>query len=187
MPATTPAARDGNRITGLAPVLVWLAVVVAGFWWFALKDLRPFQRADSAALFTADDLPSIQRFVDQHGTRTGPGDSRLTVLHLRDAHCSCNRFTDPHVAELRSEYAARGVRVATLAIETGDAATRAWLPATPAALVLDAERRVLYLGPLSNSANCGREAAPVERVLDAALSGMRDAVTPTLGTGCFCT
>ncbi len=184
MPAAHSASVDNARGTGLVLVLLWLAVVITAFWWFALKDLREFRPMESAALFTTDELDRIGRFVDQHRASIGRGGAALTVLHLRDSPCSCNRFADPHVAALRSEYRARGVEVTTLAV---DAATRSWLPATPAALVLDADRQVLYLGPLSNAANCGRESAPVERVLDAALAGQRDPAQTTLGTGCLCT
>ena len=176
-----------DRGTGLALVLLWLAAVIASFWWFALKDLRPFGQQQSAALFTTDERDQIARFVDQHAGLVRRAGAMLTVLHLRDAKCSCNRFADPHVSALRSEYLARGVRVATLDVAATDAATRGWLPATPAALVLDANRQVLYLGPLSNAADCGRDAAPVERVLDAALAGHPDLAPTTLGTGCLCT
>lgn len=187
MPATHSASVDNAGGTGLVLVLLWLAIVITAFWWFALKDLRPFRAPESAALFTTDELDRIGRFVDQHHASIDRGRAALTVLHLRDSHCSCNRFADPHVAALRSEYRTRGVQVATLAVEAADAATRSWLPATPAALVLDAERQVLYLGPLSNAADCGRDSAPVERVLDAALAGQRNAAATTLGTGCLCT
>lgn len=186
MSATTSAAGNRTCTSGLALVLLWLAGVVTAFWWFAYKDLRPFPAPDSAALFAADDLPRIGRFVDEHATRGGAGAASLTVLHLRDASCGCNRFADPHVAALRSEYRARGVQVDTVDVEITDAATRAWLPATPAALVVDSDRQVIYLGPLSNAADCGRADAPVERVLEAALAGQRDPITTTLGTGCFC-
>jgi hypothetical protein len=187
MPTTYSASVDNAGGNGLVLVLLWLAIVIAAFWWFALKDLRPFRAPASAALFTTDELDQIGRFVDQHEAAIGRGRAALTVLHLRDSHCGCNRFADPHVAALRSDYRSRGVQVATLEVEAADTVTRSWLPATPAALVLDAERQVLYLGPLSNAADCGRAAAPVERVLDAALSGARNVANITLGSGCLCT
>jgi hypothetical protein len=184
MPATHSGSVDDAGGTGLVLVLLWLAVVITAFWWFALKDLRPFRPPESAALFTTDELDRIRRFVDLHQASIGGGGA-LTVLHLRDSLCSCNRFADPHVAALRREYGTRGVQVTTLTVDA--AMRRSWLPATPAALVLDSERRVLYLGPLSNAADCGRDSAPVERVLDAALAGQRNPAQTTLGTGCLCT
>lgn len=190
MPATQPTASDAHRPLELGLVVLWLAIVATAFWWFALRDLRPFAPAGTdstaAALFDADRLPQIQRFLAARGSLGQEPAAPLTLLHLRDPACSCNRFSDPHVAALREDYASRGVRVETLRVSMTRGDLGDWLPATPAALLIDQEGRVLYLGPLSEAANCGRDNAPVERALDHALAGHTAPAGTKLGTGCFC-
>jgi hypothetical protein len=190
MPATKPTANDAHRPLELGLVVLWLAIVVTAFWWFALRDLRPFVQEGSsvstAALFDADRLPRIQQFLATHASLARESAASLTLLHLRDPACRCNRFSDPHVAALRRDYGSRGVRIETLGVSMTRRDLADWLPATPAALLVDRQGRVLYLGPLSEAANCGRDNAPVERALDDALAGHSAAVGTRLGTGCFC-
>lgn len=186
MAQTTDNGIGNPRLLEWALVLLWFCVVAAAFWWFAVRDLRGFAPTGSAALFSADQLSRVERFVEQQRSlRSGPGGA-LTLLHLRDPGCGCNRFADPHVAALRRDYAPRGVRVATLPVSRDRDDVADWLPATPAGLLLDAQGRILYLGPLSESANCGRDGAPVERALDQALAGHPTAAQTILGTGCYC-
>lgn len=186
MSATRPNAAAAHRPLAVGLVALWLIIVAGAFWWFALRDLRPFPAITTAALFDADHLPQIQGFLDAHGQLAPAAGARLTLLHLRDPGCRCNRFTDPHVAALREDYESRGVRVDTLPVSLARGDLAQWLPATPAALLLDPQGRVPYLGPLSEAANCGRDNAAVERALDAALSGHTAAASPRLGSGCFC-
>lgn len=190
MPANTSNANDAHRPLEVGLVVLWLVIVATAFWWFALRDLRPFVQegtsVNTAALFDADRLPRIQRFLAAHASLAQESAAGLTLLHLRDPACRCNRFSDPHVAALRRDYGSRGVRIETLGVSMTQRDLADWLPATPAALLIDRQQRVLYLGPLSEAANCGRDNAPVERALDDALAGHGTAAATRLGTGCFC-
>lgn len=97
------------------------------------------------------------------------------MVHVYTPGCVCNRFTHPHLARIVTRYrpagvnffatarpaaAADGVAVDTfpqalprIALAPGNELS--WIDATPAALVYDAEGKLVYFGPYSDSARRG--------------------------------
>lgn len=182
---------------------LWLASAAAGFWYFQTRDARPFEtdsmlefdsgtRAEAAeSWYRAAILPRI-----------GAAPVTATVVHLYSEGCSCNRFTDRHLARIVARYRAQGVRF--VAATRADGTTRLqhsidlpqvtipgqrnldWLDSTPAALVYDSSGKLVYFGPYSNAAWCGTSGGLVERSLDRLLAGQKPRLQPFYSSGCFC-
>jgi hypothetical protein len=193
-----------------AVVWVWLGGTAYAFWSFEFKQQRSFEtartvlfdsgaRARSAeAWFRAVVAPRLDR----------EGAPVATVVHVYSANCPCNRFTHPHLARIVAGYQHRGVNFVTAVRAASVAAVNlpasvagpaglqqvelpaggdlAWIEATPAALVFDADGRLVYFGPYSDSARCGESGGLVERVLDRVLVGQTPQPQPFYGGGCFC-
>jgi hypothetical protein len=153
---------------------LWLAGTAYAFWSFEIKHQRTVffdsttQARSAEAWFRAAVAP-----------RAGVA----TVVHVYEANCPCNRFTHPHLARIISAYQQHGVRFISVARGTPGLA---WIEATPAALVFDANGRLVYFGPYSDSARCGESGGLVERVLDRMLAGQAPRPQPFYGGGCFC-
>ncbi|ALP51907.1 hypothetical protein Tel_01455 [Candidatus Tenderia electrophaga] len=192
-----------KQLWALSLVAGWLVFTAVAFWWFQLKDVRPFAPSSEnrAVFFRADAL--LQRLGSLvEDAPTG----RITVVHFWDPDCACSRFSDAHVAELIQAYGSRGVAfiVVPRAVAARDEARRRAvelfgapvtvaamddlaMPSSPAAAVLDAAGRLVYFGPYSNGAVCGAGGdAFVEKALDKALAGDTAQVLNMAAVGCFC-
>jgi Domain of unknown function (DUF6436) len=187
-----PVQRVPRMSTGLLWLIVaaWLGGAGYGIWFFELRLERPFVSAAHATLFesgahaqTAEDW--FRRSL------AGPEEQapvlQATVVHVYDAQCPCNRFSDPHLAKIEAAYRQRGVRF--LRVERSSrigAAARRWIESTPAALVFDARGKMVFFGPYSEGAACGATNGLVERVLDQVLSGRSPTPGLVISAGCFC-
>ena len=201
-------AMRNNKRTGAyawAVVAVWLAGTAYAFWSFELKQQRSFESARTV-LFdsgvrsrTAEDWfrAAVAPHLDRRQSVVA------TVVHVYAADCPCNRYTHPHLARILARYQARGVSFVAAARQAGVPAVTpvptglqqvvlpgggelAWIEATPAALVFDANGRLVYFGPYSDSVRCGDSGGLVERVLDRMLGGQAPRPQPFYGGGCFC-
>jgi hypothetical protein len=61
-----------------------------------------------------------------------------------------------------------------------------WVASLPAAFVFGADGELLYFGPYSDAAWCGRSGARVERVIERALHGLPPLAPTAASWGCFC-
>jgi hypothetical protein len=89
--------------------------------------------------------------------------------------------------EIEARFRDRGVRF--IRVESGSAAARglpAWVSTLPAAFVFGADSQMLYFGPYSDAAWCGRSGAMVEGVIQRALQGLPPLPPATTAWGCFC-
>jgi Domain of unknown function (DUF6436) len=199
-----PQSRPGRRAGAYAwaAVALWAAGTAYAFWTFELKHQRSFESRrtvlfDSGARaraaegwFRAVVAPTlIARDADV-----------ATVVHVYSPGCSCNRYTEPHLARIIAHYQTHGVRfvAATRAADSlaaPDGLSRvaltggrelAWIEATPAALVFDGRGRLVYFGPYSDSGRCGDSGGLVERILDRMLGGQTPRPQAFYGGGCFC-
>lgn len=196
----------GPRLGVAVVVTAWLLTTAFAFWWFALKDIRPFEIPDGAqaAVFDAAGREAAaEGWFRGVRARHGGSGSPATVVHIAAPDCACSRFTEPHFATIVGKYAAKGVafvvaegrveglpdavkaRVRTLA---GDAAAADldWVRTGPAALIYDGDGRLVYYGPYSTGALCGTTQGPVERALDRLLAMEPPAPQPVLAVGCYC-
>ncbi len=183
---------------------LWLAGSAAGFWFFQLRDQRPFE---SAAVSEFDARARISSAEDWYrssvsSSRLLPARATATVVHVYRPGCACNRFTEPHLARIVARYGGEGVRFVVATREHSTVLTQQighlsqitipdereldWLDSTPAALVYDASGRLVYFGPYSSAAWCGASGGLVERILDRVLAGQRPRLQPVYSSGCFC-
>jgi hypothetical protein len=174
LPSAAP--RTLRRRLACAVALLWVCVVVAGFWKFEWQDRRPLDPALVATYFdTARTAPLAEAWLRTQPI--GPG-ARATVVHVGAPACSCNRNAARHAAEIEGTYRARRVHFVDAHPE--------WVRAAPAALVFNAAGRLVYFGPYSEEADCGTSGGFVERALDALVAGRAAPTARPLGIGCLC-
>jgi hypothetical protein len=186
-----------------AVVSIWLAGTAYAFWSFELEHQRSFESPRTVLFDSTVRARSAEAwFRVAVAPHLGAGNV-ATVVHVYAADCPCNRFTHPHLARIVSRYKQRGVsfvaaerRMSGTADPAGPAGLQqialpskgelAWIEATPAALVFDANGRLVYFGPYSDSGRCGDSGGLVEGVLDRVLGGQSPRPQPFYGGGCFC-
>ncbi|WP_051231503.1 DUF6436 domain-containing protein [Stutzerimonas azotifigens] len=180
--------RAKHLLAGLI-VLLWAAALLAAFWWFEARYLRPFD--ERSALFSGDALALPAQLA-------GPGPVRM--VHFWDPACPCNTGNQQHLAELMQRYGrsvsfyvlqapgTQGQLPEQLAglqpLATLPGAEQ--LPASPAAAIWDASGRLAYVGPYSEGAVCNSGNSFIEPILEALLAGRRVEATHSLAVGCFC-
>lgn len=185
-------------------LIAWLASSAAAFWYFELSDWRPFASAVTRPFASADAALAEQWFRSNVAPRSASEmPVRITLVHLYNPQCRCNRFTEPHLQRLKERYQSRGVRFLAAAAPKSAAIARAPLDmplirskdgmlaaagvdTAPAALIFDNDGRLLYYGPYSDSAWCGSAGTLVDTVLDRALSGAKTMTGISATRGCFC-
>jgi len=181
-----------RRITPLACLvaITWLAAMIAAFWWFEARYLRPFD--ERSALFAGSQLRLPAQLA-------GPGEVRL--VHFWDPACPCNVGNQQHLGELLARYGGRGVQfyavqkpgsqgrlpdtLRALRSLAGLAGSER-LPASPAVAIWDQHGRLAYFGPYGSGMTCTSGNSFVEPVLDALLDGRKVLADNNLASGCFC-
>ena len=167
-------------------VSVWLLGVCIAFWHFEFRPQRSFA-APGFDASVGSQREAAQRWYRDLAGLPAESAARVTVLHVYRESCECNRFTDPHLAEIEARFRGQGVRF--IRVDSGSAAARgmpAWVASLPAAFVFGADNQMLYFGPYSDAAWCGRSGALVEKVIERALQGAPP-LPPAQGAwGCFC-
>lgn len=171
--------------------LAWGGAMLAAFWWFEARYLRPFE-GGRVELFSGKRLALP-------GALSGPGPIRL--VHFWDPACPCNAGNQQHLAELQQRFANQGVSFYALqkpgsrgrlpdqlaGMQTLDALPgAASLPASPAVGIWDASGQLVYIGPYSEGAVCNSSNSFIEPVLEAVLAGRQVNATNSLAVGCFC-
>ncbi|MCY1283163.1 hypothetical protein D9M68_328270 [compost metagenome] len=182
-------SRRKTLLAGLL-ALAWLAALLAAFWWYESRYLRPF--APQATLFSGATL----RLPD---ALAGPGPIR--VVHFWDPACPCNVGNQQHLAELLERFVPQGVVFyalqrpgsrgqlpASLAAlqPLADLPGAAALPASPAVGIWDRAGQLAYFGPYSEGASCTSANSFIEPILDALAAGRAVNASNTLAVGCFC-
>jgi hypothetical protein len=203
LPASTLPRRNPSAVASWVLLIVWLAGSAAAFWFMEMRDWRSFERSDAA--FDAADAAQIERWYRSTTAFTLPAHApfKLTFVHLYAPDCRCNRFVEPHLQRLIEHYQPLGVhflaapahapsaKAATpfdlpAILENHDALAAAGVDSSPAALIFDANGRLIYYGPYSDSAWCGSTGTLVEPALDRALFGLATVQRPRASRGCFC-
>lgn len=184
-----PRSHHKKLLAGLIAAL-WVLTMVAAFWWFEARYLRPF--SERTALFDGSVLQLPAELA-------GPGTIRL--VHFWDPTCPCTVGNQQHLAELVARYDGQGVdfhavrKAGTVgqlpdslqALKTIDALPGSeQLPASPAVAIWDRQGRLAYFGPYSNGFSCTSGNSFIEPVLDALLQERQVAADNTLASGCFC-
>lgn len=168
----------------------WLVGAAYAVWFFELRYQRLFVSPAHATLFESGaEAPSAEDWFRRSlgGPNIQGGMAGATVVHVYDANCPCNRFTEPHLAQIQAAYQQQHVKfVRVERSSSAGAGSPRWIEATPAALVFDAQGKLVYFGPYSDRAACGTSNGLVERVLDQLLAGQRPHPQLVISGGCFC-
>ncbi|UPQ82723.1 DUF6436 domain-containing protein [Pseudomonas knackmussii] len=171
--------------------LLWGGAMLAAFWWFEARYLRPFA-TERAELFSGDNLALP-------GSLGGPGPVR--VVHFWDPACPCNAGNQQHLADLLQRFGSQGVSFYALqkpgtqgrlpqqlsGLQTLTALRGSHsLPASPAVGIWDTSGRLVYVGPYSEGAVCNSSNSFIEPIIEAVLAGRKVTATHSLAVGCFC-
>lgn len=120
-------------------ISLWLVYMIVAFIWMGERHLRWFDPQYKLA----GQSTALQDYIANL-----PGNS---VIEFVEPGCYCNPFSSDHRETLRSDFRHQGKVVQV--IKPGDA-ERAWLPSTPAVLVLGENKQIVYLGPYSAGLYC---------------------------------
>lgn len=171
--------------------LMWGGAMLAAFWWFEARYLRPFE-IERAELFSGETLGLPDALEG-----TGP----VRLVHFWDPACPCNAGNQQHLADLLQRFGNQGVAFYALqkpgtrgrlpdqlarlqALEALPGADS--LPASPAVGIWDNSGRLVYIGPYSEGAVCNSSNSFIEPILEAVLAGRQVTATNSLAVGCFC-
>ncbi|MNQ24031.1 hypothetical protein D3C85_372120 [compost metagenome] len=170
--------------------LIWIAAMLAAFWWFEARYLRSFDQ--QAALFAGAELRLPAELA-------GPGPIRL--VHFWDPACPCNIGNQQHLAELIEHFGPLGVSFhavqkpgskgqlpATLSAMQALAPLpgSAGIPASPAVAIWDQQGQLAYFGPYSEGLTCNSSNSFIEPILEALNAGRPVNASNTMAVGCFC-
>ena len=170
--------------------LLWLAAMLAAFWWFQARYIRPFD--ERTELFIGSQLRLPEELA-------GPGAIRL--VHFWDPACPCNVGNQQHLSQLLEHYGPQGVRF--YAVQKpgssghlpqplaglqplSDLPGSERLPASPAVAIWDRSGQLAYFGPYSEGATCNASNSFIEPILQALSEGRPVKATHTMAVGCYC-
>jgi len=167
----------------------WLFGMAIAFWYFEFQPQRSFAAPGFVVTGSSQQREAARQWF-AHVLRSSPakaGTDALTVVHVYRDGCDCNRFTDRHLAEIEARFRDSGVRFIRIKSGSGPAdGMPGWVESMPAAFVFGADGALLYFGPYSDAAWCGRSGALVEGVIERALQGVPPLPPAATRWGCFC-
>lgn len=127
----------------------WVTAMACLFWWLILRHTSYVDFSIGNASY------------DARGENFAiASENRPVILHFMDPDCPCNRFSIPHIAELKSQLGQQARHLEHIKNQlidpfaTGTALAKI-VPATPAVAIWDAQGELRYFGPYSNGTFCG--------------------------------
>jgi len=193
----------------LGIISVWLIATVIAFWWFQVKDLRPFDLQMSSQIedqSLALQLKQLVKDQDRNSPEHG------YIINFWRPGCSCSRFNISHVKSLNAQYRKQGISVITLVPASADYSNEhltqmaeekfatpaiivndrlfsgaSRIPAIPSAAILNRNGQLHYFGPYNDGAFCGIGGTRfVEKVADLLIEDENPNIINTLSYGCYC-
>ncbi|HLK56195.1 MAG TPA: redoxin family protein [Chthonomonadaceae bacterium] len=194
---------------------IWGGGIALAFWQFEGQYFRPVSRPAGAAEIAPEQRPlsPVASLQTTEGALPLSGPGPVTLLNFWNPSCPCSRFMEGHVRKLMETYAPRGVRfvtvvaceeaeqarsrtlarwqerglpVATAAADPGGALARRFgVWAAPAAVILDREGRVVYVGAYNAARYCDDpQSAWAAQALTATLEGRKPRLAHSPFYGC---
>lgn len=192
----------GDRRILAAFVLAWAFFTVAAFWELEGQYLRPAARPEGAANPQPGSTSPVPWVSTDRGMVKLARPSGVVLLNFWNPTCPCSRFMEGHVRALGDEYGRRGVQLVTV-VECGKSASDrqqalsewssrgltafaavadpdgriarkfgVWAP--PAAVIIDREGHVAYVGAYNVARYCDdTHSAYAAIALAAVLAGRR--------------
>ncbi|MCS6919983.1 MAG: redoxin domain-containing protein [Fimbriimonadales bacterium] len=193
-------------------IVAWLALIGVTYWRMELRFLTPAARPHGAAHIDPETQPDtpFKRLQTDAGEVCLLG--RYSLLNFWSPDCACSRFMEPHVRDLVREFTPRGVQFLTViivndsrisdedalqrwrrrGIETpavidrdGALARQFGVWAGPAAVIINPEGRIVYLGAYNIGRYCSNEqTAYAKQALEAVVAGRKPPRAKTPFYGC---
>jgi thiol-disulfide isomerase/thioredoxin len=201
-----------KRLYTVLLIALWFAIIGFTYWRMELRFLTPAARPVGAAEINPETQPvaPVQQIQTNTGTVLLRG--KLTLLNFWSPDCACSRFMEPHVCDLVQRFRPQGVQFITVVI-TNDAslseqevllrwrqrgietpalvdtngalARRFGVWAGPAAVIVNPEGRIIYVGAYNIGRYCTNEqTAYAQQALEAALRGKKPPRARTPFYGC---
>jgi len=193
----------------LALLVFWLTATAFAFWWFQIKNLRPFDLNMSSLIEEKPLTTNIKHLLLSSGLKQP---AKGYILNFWQPDCSCNRFNTPHVKKLIKKYQSEGFKLITVTrpskkhsvqqvtqmakdkfnsaviVDTKNIFSGASrIPATPSAAVIQKNGLLNYFGPYNDGAFCGVGGTRfVEKVADLIIQNEPPNIINTLSYGCYC-
>lgn len=192
----------------------WAVLTVGAFWQWVGRYMRPVPRPAGAAVLKPEQRPAppLQRLETDAGSMSLEGHPPVTVINFWSPTCSCSQYMENHVHQLIRDYSPRGVRFVTVvegagmeeskqallaawrerridtpaaADGTGKVARAFGVWAAPAAVILDSQGRVVYVGAYNIARFCDNaRTAYAQRALEAVLKQQTPPRADTPFYGC---
>jgi hypothetical protein len=158
---------------------IWLVLTIAAAIYFIsgrLADFDPQQK-----LTDADPISLMQKIseIEQLKGR----DLSDTIVHFTSQGCSCTQYSDNHKGEINQRAAIEGFKVINVVVSEKLAAL---VPSTPAILITNNQRNLLYFGPYSAGLACSASNGYVETVLGNYAKGYSSSLIVNDTSGCYC-
>lgn len=202
-------SRSEKTWLALLLTIFWLCATAYAFWWFQIKNLRPFDTNMSLVIEDKALASNIKRLV-LDTDRNPP--AKGYILNFWKPGCSCNRFNVSHVKNIIEDYQVQGFKLVTLVSLQPDYTPQqltelaqekfgsaviiddhqlfkdaSRIPATPSAAILSSNGQLNYFGPYNEGTFCGLGGTRfVETVADLILQNETPNIINTLSYGCFC-
>ena len=191
----------------LVMVAVWLAAIVAAFYWYFWQFVRPFdagQLYPNGQVVEQPLLSTLNPYIEQSP------DAEILVFHWLKPDCLCSRFSGVTISGLAAADKGSSTRhwvltppgqseaAGQILPETADLTIRALgerqyrqsltaVPAAPSAVVYYRKTGTIsYLGPHSSGVVCGSGTGFVELVLNNLQHGFDPQLYELEQKGCFC-
>jgi len=201
--------KPGKTQLALVITTLWLLATAYAFWWFQIKDLRPFDLNMSEVVEEKSLTTNIKRLLAKASQSTP---TKGYILNFWQPDCGCNRFNTPHVKQLTENYQSEGFELITITrpsaeynarqvtkmakekfnsavfVDSGNIFSGASrIPAIPSVAVYNNNGLLNYFGPYSDGAFCGVGGTRfVEKVADLIIQNEQPNIINTLSYGCFC-
>ncbi|HEX5324654.1 MAG TPA: TlpA disulfide reductase family protein [Capsulimonadaceae bacterium] len=203
--------RDPKTLTAL--LLAWALLTVAAFWHMEGQYLRPVSRPKGAVDPQAGAISPLAMVWTDRGMVPLARTNSIVLLNFWNPVCPCSRFMEGHVRDLGERYKKMGVRLVTV-VECGKSlseqedALAAWrgrnLPdfaavadpngriariygvwAAPAAVIINAKGRIVYVGAYNVARYCdATQTAFAAMALAAVVEGKKPPRSKTAFYGC---
>ncbi|SMF27289.1 hypothetical protein SAMN02745866_01731 [Alteromonadaceae bacterium Bs31] len=181
-----------SKLLTVFSISVWALVTLATFWWYEIRNIRPF--GESTVFFEAQSIPVPPEFI---------GNSSVKLVHFHEPGCYCNAPSQEHLQAIINTYQFRNVEFFSISNEEhstiGENADKLiaidheknaelyqLIPSSPGVAIWDSNNKLAYFGPYSLGPSCDSRNGFVEGVLENLIVGQEANITSTVGTGCFC-
>ncbi|AEP28640.1 DUF6436 domain-containing protein [Brumicola nitratireducens] len=196
---STNSKSERRIIRWLLPLaaVVWFCIAFWAINWVGeskFKDFDPELRLSSEMMslsMEAELLSLLPASVEQNGEENIDSDAENvngTIYHITQGSCFCETLSESHKNTL-NEWAS-SEQISYQNIDVSSMSTlRRFVPSTPAVIVLNKNRELVYLGPYSTGMGCFQSSGMVDDRIKPYFQNSADTLRATIQSeakGCYC-